>query len=501
MIDATPAPAAGSRPYRPWLAAVLSFVFPGLGQTYAGRYRAAVLLAIPVLLLGVGVAAVVSGAIGGIRNSLLSNDFLVGVLAANGALMTWRGIAIAHAGLTPWPQIHGHDRRTSVMVAAGLLVLTLAMHVWVGGVVVQLNDTLGQVFARDDSPGLGVSPPEDREGSDEGEDPVSNPAFAWDGTDRINVLLLGTDEAPGRDAVLTDVILVVSVDPVSRTAVMISVPRDTGFVPMPDETLFTGALFPDKVNALAARAAASAETWCPDLADMPEACGLRTIERSVGLYLGIDIHHYALVDMAGFAEMIDAVGGLDLCLPGRLVDPQFDGSLENQRVDEPLILPAGCHLYNGLDALSYARSRKGWIEMPDGTRAPQSDFERNERQQRVLLALRTELAEADTLLELPSILRAIGRTVTSDFPRDRAGDLASLLPLIAGPDIERVVLGYPDFVDLPAQPDLNYLLVPRREAIRDEMARVFGRDELGGWYLGTYEETPDPEPAAEVPTP
>jgi anionic cell wall polymer biosynthesis LytR-Cps2A-Psr (LCP) family protein len=137
--------------------------------------------------------------------------------------------------------------------------------------------------------------------------------------------------------------------------------------------------------------------------------------------------------------------------------------------------------------------------MPDGSIEPQNDFERAERQQRVLLALRSELAEADTLLELPQLLRAIARTVKTDFPRDRAGDLASLLPLIAGPDIERVVLDYPDFVDLPVDPDVNYLLVPRRDAIRDEMARLFGRSELAGWYLGTTAAGPPGEPAAEAP--
>ena len=165
------------------------------------------------------------------------------------------------------------------------------------------------------------------------------------------------------------------------------------------------------------------------------------------------------------------------------------------------MLPAGCQHYGGLDALAYARSRQGWIEMPSGEREPQSDFERSERQQRVLLALRAELAEADTLLELPALLRAIARTVSTDFPRDRAGDLASLVPLVAGPDIERVVLGYPEFVDLPVNPDVNYLLIPRREAIREEMARIFGSSELVGWYLASTAPGPIEEPAAEAETP
>nr|MBA3765062.1 LCP family protein [Actinomycetota bacterium] len=258
-------------------------------------------------------------------------------------------------------------------------------------------------------------------------------------------------------------------------------------------------LYPDKVNELFARASIDPTTWCPDLDERadPDACGLRSIEGSIGLYLGIEIHHYALIDMAGFAELIDAVGGLRLCLPGELHDPQFDGSLDNLEVEEALVLPAGCHPYDGLDALAYARSRKGWIEMPDGTREAQNDFSRNERQQAVLLALRDELARADLIFELPAVLRAIGRSISTDFPRDQAGDLASLVPLIAGPDIERVVLGYPEYVNLPTQPEVNYLLVPKRDAIREEMVRIFGQDELSGWYLGGTVSQPIGEPAGQ----
>jgi len=495
MSDEPQTASASTTAHRPWLAAVLSFIFPGLGQAYAGRWRLALILAVPALLLGLAVLGVVTGTIGGVRNSLFASDFLTGVLVANAVVLAWRGVAIAEAGLSPWHQIVGHDRRTSVMVVTGLLALAVGMHVWVGGVVLQINDTLGQVFGPGAQGPTTGGPLASREPTD-----PETPDVGWDGTERVNVLLIGTDAAPGREAVLTDVVLAVSIDPVERTAVMISVPRDTGYVPLPDETLYVGGLFPDKVNALALRASLEPDTWCPDLAGDAYACGLRTVERSIGLYLGIEIHHYALVDMAGFAEMIDALGGLDLCLPGRLVDPEFDGTLSNKTGDG-LVLASGCHLYNGLDALAYARSRKGWIEMPDGSIDPQNDFERAERQQRVLLALRSELAEADTLLELPQLLRAIARTVSTDFPRDRAGDLASLLPLIAGPDIERVVLDYPGFVDLPVDPDVNYLLVPRRDAIRDEMARLFGRSELAGWYLGTTAAGPPEEPAAEAPNP
>ena len=499
MTDSLEAVGDGPRPRRPWLAAVLSFLYPGLGQAYAGRPRLALILAIPVTLLILVGVGLFSGAITGLGNSLFASDFLVAVLLINVVLLAWRGIAIADAGLTPWSRIRGHDRRTSVMVVAALLVLAVGMHTYIGMVVVQLNDTLGQVF----SPVGGLGGPAGGGGGPQDPvEPANEPEYRWDGTERINVLLLGTDATPGRKAVLTDVILLISIDPVEHTAVMISVPRDTGYVPMPDTTLYADGLFPDKVNALYSRAAQDPETWCPEASEDAAVCGIRSLERSIGLYLGVDIHNYAIVDMAGFAEMIDAMGGVELCLPGKLVDPEFDGSLENDEPIQPLELPAGCRLYDGIDALAYARSRKGWIEMKDGTRVPQTDFDRSERQQKVLLAMRHELAEADTLFELPGLLRAIGRTVTTDFPREQASDLSSLLPLVAGEDIERVVLGYPDYVDLPVQPDVNYLLIPKRDAIRDEMTRIFGDDQLTGWYLATEDDLPtDANSAAGTGTP
>jgi polyisoprenyl-teichoic acid--peptidoglycan teichoic acid transferase len=499
MGEQTSTDPVGERPHRPWLAAVLSFVLPGAGQAYAGRLRAAAILALPMLVLIVLGAAVIVGALELTRNTILSTRFLIAVLVLNVIVFGWRSGAIVHAGLAMRPD-GARLRRRTIGAVGLLLAATLAMHAWVGVVVVQLEGTLTEVFGGTD-PGRNPdssAPPAPSQAPGE---PEPTPLPHWDGTERLNILLLGTDAAPGREAVLTDVILLVSIDPVEETAVMVSVPRDTGFVPLPDRSVHADALYPDKMNGLMATAAADPATWCPDLDDDPQACGLRTIETSAGLYLGVEIHHYALVDMAGFAELIDAVGGLELCLPGQLVDPEFDGSLENEEVTEPLVLPAGCHQYNGLDALAYARSRKGWIEMPDGERVPQTDFTRNDRQQLVLLALREELVEADTIIELPAVLGAISRTVSTDFPRDRAGELASLLPLITGPDIERLVLDYPDYVDLPLEPDVNYLLVPRRDDVRDAMADALGEDELRGWYLGgTTAGPPESSEEGEPPS-
>ncbi len=482
------------RPHRPWLAALLSFIFPGLGQAYARRPRSAAIFAIPVVLL-ITVGLVLMGLLGGVlRNALLSNSFLLGVLGLNGLLFIWRAIAISDAGLSR-PRVvqrrvvHRRERRVAISAVALLLLATLAMHGWVAVVVAHLDDTLAQVFTADqpDAPaGDGALP------GDDGEEPGVTPApvYRWDGEERVNVLLVGTDAAPGRGEILTDVMLVVSIDPVGRTAAMISIPRDTGYLPLQSDRIYVDGRFPGKANELASVAATNPDLWCPNADLSPRQCGIRTLQEAIGLYVGLDLQHYAAVDMAGFAELIDALGGIRLCLPGELVDPLFGDQLRPGEAGVPLVLAAGCHPYAGLEALAYARSRQGHIEMPDGRRIAQTDFDRNERQQSLLVAVRDELADADLIFELPAVLSAIGRTVDTDFPRDQAGDLASLLPLITGRDIERVVLDYPQFVDAPSEPEVNYLLEPRRDSIREEMERLFGADALRGWYLATERLSP-----------
>lgn len=469
------------RPRHAALAATLSFLFPGLGQAYAGQRELAVLFSAPVILLVLG--GLLAGSLLGdeLRDRLFSSSFLVALLVLDLALLGWRIFAITHAGVTT----PGVRRPGPLLLAAigVLLILTVAMHAYAGWVISSFNAALDEVFSG------GAVPIAGPVGDDAPPAPVNEPTYEWDGTERINFLLMGIDAAPGREDSLTDTILVVSVDPVSREAVMVSIPRDTGFMPLPDTSVFADGLYPEKINQLATDAQAAPEVWCPDLED-PSSCGIRTLERTVGLYLGIEIQYYAQLDLAGFAHLINAMGGVELCVPGsRLSDPDYEDTLTGQR---GITLEGGCELRNGQEALAYARIRSGVLVADDGTFVPQDDFKRAARQQEVLLAIRDELAAADTLFELPGLLDAIGRTVSTDFPRDQAGDLASLLPRIAGTDIERVVLGLPAFVEPPVDPEVNYLLIPRRAAVRLEAQRLFGDEgPLAGWYVGSDAATPD----------
>jgi len=370
-----------------------------------------------------------------------------------------------------------HRRGWEIALVVLLVMLTVGMHAWAGIVLTRLDQTFHQVFAG----GAPVASGGSRQ-------PRNQPNYKWDGRQRINFLLLGIDSDPSRTEALTDTILVVSVDPVKHTAVLVSIPRDTGFLPLPDTRIYRDGLYPDKINSLTTVASQNRKLWCPDMTDAT-ACGIRTLQRSVGLYLGIDINYYATVNLQGFADLIDALGGVRLCLDGTLHDSTYTGPTWRQRVG--ITLGPGCQVYDGAHALAYARIRKGTLTLPNGTVEPQDDFKRAARQQELLVALGDQIASSNWVLRLPDILDAIAETVSTDFPRDNAGNLASLLPLILERNITKVVLAYPGFVDLPTQPLVNYLLIPRRAAIRAEDKKLFGADgPLKGWYVGSSAALP-----------
>ena len=224
--------------------------------------------------------------------------------------------------------------------------------------------------------------------------------------ERLNVLLIGIDSGPGRTEALTDSLIVVSLDPVGRRVTMLSIPRDLAGIP-----LGNGDTYGPKINSLMGYAARNPKAF-PD-------GGVRTLERAVAALLGIPIHAYAEVDLGGFAQMVDAVGGVDIDVRKPLNDPNYP------RLDggHGWSVTAGPHHFGGLDALAYARIRKVLGE---------SDLTRAARQQEVLVALRNQAVGAGLLVRLPELLDAVGSTVKTDLPQDQLPQLAALAEQIGG---------------------------------------------------------------------
>jgi LCP family protein required for cell wall assembly len=159
---------------------------------------------------------------------------------------------------------------------------------------------------------------------------------------------------------------------------------------------------------------------------------MRTLEDAVGALLQIPIHYYARLDFGGFIKMVDAVGGVDVTVARGFEDPSYDGYGVGERGYK---ITAGRHHMTGVEALAYARSRKGLGE---------SDFTRQARQQQILVALRDQATKGGSLLfALPDLISAVGETIRSDVPVDRLPALAAIMEEVGKTDVTSVVIRSP----------------------------------------------------------
>jgi polyisoprenyl-teichoic acid--peptidoglycan teichoic acid transferase len=330
-----------------------------------------------------------------VLSGLLAPSLLGLLLVLNLLVLVWRGAAAFQAFTD-----RRYPRRPGRVGAIGLLVLavvTITPHllVWNAGTAAQAM--FASIFAG--STVRSVS------------DPLPN-----DGQ-RLNVLLVGIDSAPGRTEALTDSMIVVSLDPIGKTVSMLSIPRDLAGIP-----LGNGSTFGPKINSLMSWADRHPK-------DYPEG-GIKVLERALGAMLGIRIHAYATVDLAGFVSMVDAVGGVSIDVKKPLADPKYP-RLDGKR---GWSVEPGVHHFDGADALAYARIRKALGE---------SDLTRAARQQEVLVALRNEVVGAGALLNLPRLMSAAGATIRTDLPPDLLPQLATLATQIDGKKTVKVVLTSP----------------------------------------------------------
>ncbi len=261
----------------------------------------------------------------------------------------------------------------------------------------------------------------------------------WDGTERVTLLLLGIDrreDEPSR----SDTMILVSVDPVARTAAMLSIPRDLQLV-VPGFGL-------QKMNAAYAFGEAN------DRTGGGAALAMQTVEAN----FGIRVDYFAEVDFQGFVKIVDTVGGLTLDVPYPIKDDWYPNGIGNQYTR--LYFSAGWQHMDGVRALQYARTRND-----DG------DFSRARRQQQVLLALQDKAVDLDLLPKADELIVALGDSVRTDLSPSQAIRLARLGSQIPREQITQHSL-------LPAltvaEEDGPYYLVPDWTAVGDILSQFAG---------------------------
>jgi len=226
----------------------------------------------------------------------------------------------------------------------------------------------------------------------------------WSGKGRINVLLLGSDHRKGEsDLPRADTIIVVTLDPDSHTAGMLSLPRDL-WVAIP-------GYGNDRINAAFELGEQAKRGSGPDLAR-------KTIEQ----LLGVPIHHYAVIGFEGFEKLVDQVGGVVVDVDRPIKDDEYpDADYSMRRI----FFQPGLQRLDGETALWYVRSRHA-----------DSDFGRARRQQQFLLALRRQALQLNLLAKAPAILGSLAGALQTDL---RPQDVLALAKVAKDVDASRLV--------------------------------------------------------------
>jgi LCP family protein required for cell wall assembly len=236
---------------------------------------------------------------------------------------------------------------------------------------------------------------------------------------RYNILLLGGDAGPDREGLRPDSLSVVSIDADTGRVTMIGLPRDMRKVPFSEGSPM-GELYPNgfrkcdvsacKLNAVYTEAELRHQDLYPNAKPTGSTPGIEATKEAAEGITGLTIQYYALIDMQGFADLIDALGGVQVNVQKRLPiggDEQLVGVVE--------WIEPGKQKLDGYHAQWYARSRHGT-----------SDFDRMERQRELQTAILQQFTPANVLTKFQAIAQAGTQVVKTDVPQDMLGYFTNL---------------------------------------------------------------------------
>ncbi|MDI3298714.1 MAG: LCP family protein [Bacillota bacterium] len=254
----------------------------------------------------------------------------------------------------------------------------------------------------------------------------------------VSVLVLGVQQAQNlHQPPLTDSILLARIDPASRRAALLSIPRDL-WVAIPGHGH-------GRINSAY------------------ELGGPALVEEVVAQLTGIRPDYFLVIDYDGFRRLIDDVGGVTVDVPRTLDDPAFPAP--DMVHYQHLVIPKGVQHMDGQLALAYVRERHA---------DPLGDLGRAQRQQQLLLALKQQFLRVQNLPRIPRILRDLGQTIRTDFPLSQVPGYAAALEALPQ---ERIASGLLDYahgaVSNWVTPGGADVLLPHPDAIQRLVAQVF----------------------------
>lgn len=377
---------------------VASALIWGVAHLWAGRRAAGLtLMGMFVGLVG-GLAILGVGFRGELQQIAVQRIWLDGItIAILGLAIVWTAVvARSYVILRP------DGLPTSIRVAAGSLVVVLTVLlctplVYAANATYVLRGTLGAIFHGD------------------GHGPKIDTANPWKNRPRLNVLLLGGDGGKDRTGIRPDSMTVVSVDTHTGNAVLFGLPRSLQKFPMPARLKsrwpdgYTGTQPGDQglLNEIYQAGEAN-----PDLVPgyAKGERGPELTEEVIGNLLGLRIDYYVLVNLDGFKDIVDAIGGVTVHVPKRL---PIGGDDDPNHLRPPTgYLEPGRQKLDGEKALWFARSRHA-----------DDDYHRMDRQKCLLKDIAEQADPQKVLTRFEKLANAARSTVSTNIP-------AELLPAL-----------------------------------------------------------------------
>lgn len=272
-------------------------------------------------------------------------------------------------------------------------------------------------------------------------------AVSWNGHDPVNLLVMGVDQR-GTESTRSDSMIVLHVDPSSHDATMLSVPRDL-WIYLPGYGGYT------KINAAYALG-------------QPYGQGPQFAQFAVENALHIPINYVAVVKFSGFKNLIDAMGGVNVCVPHELYDTAYpdDTGYGHHTID----IKAGCQSMNGTTALVFVRERHA---------NAQEDLGRIEQQQALLSGIEKSLLSPSALVHLPTILTAVDKAIDTTLPHASALEVGMLMARAGSAHTQHVYINVDSgYVTSAVSSDGQDILAPNWDKIRPEMISLFADSHL-----------------------
>ncbi|MEU7742843.1 LCP family protein [Nonomuraea sp. NPDC049158] len=416
---------------------LLSAIVPGVAHLRAGRRRTGlILLGAYVMLLLAGLAFWLT------RNNdnlaqLVGADMqmTVIVIAAVLALAWFAVIVLSYVALGP-NRLHQQGQIVSGIVVGVLCVSVMAPFAFIANTVLTFRDASQKIFiplAQSTDPSIAPIKKND----------------PWNGKNRVNFLLIGGDAAGDRTGVRTDSMTIASVDIATGKTVLFSLPRNLQHVHFPTTSPLRKQ-FPNGFMAELPNGGLLNEVW-QYATENPQIMGgknrgPRALMDAIGYTLNLKIDYYAMMNMYGFADLVDAIGGLKIRVER---DIKWGGHFGTAGT-----IKAGYKKLTGEQALWYGRSR-----------VDSDDFSRMARQRCVIGAFAQQATPDKILLNFGKIAEATKRLAQTNIPQELLEPLVALALKVKSAKITSLQFVPPEF--LSGRPDWLKIRRAAKKAIDD----------------------------------